>query len=157
MCGSKRYPGILPSRRCSGVRRPLASDELLLKGEKKRRRRKNQNHTKMWKLIKAPPPPFVVKDKRRHKDGEHRRQVQAPDFSISNWARLRDQRGSNVHAHAPVLILFRGLFLEPTHVNVAVQMLWHTQGAPLPVAHLNKSLSRRRIYSTITQRIITYS
>lgn len=83
--------------------------------------------------------------------------MQAPDFSISNWVRLRDQRGLKVHAHARVLISFVRLYLEPTHVNLAVQMLRHTQGAPLPVSHLNKSVSRRGIYSTITQRIITYS
>lgn len=63
-----------------------------------------------------------------------------PDCCISDWGRLWDQRGLKGHAPAPVLILFLGLYLDPTHVNLAVQMPRHTQGAPLPLAHLNKSV-----------------
>lgn len=48
--------------------------------------------------------------------------------------------GPWINTHANVLILFLGLYLDPTHVNLASWMPRHTQGALLSVSHLNKSV-----------------
>ena len=90
-----------------------------------------------------------------HSCDEHDRQAH-----FSGWNKAGYDFGTGEawsDAHANVLISFPGLYLDPTHVNVASRMPRHTQGALVSISHLNKSVFHEQIYSTITQRIITYS